>query len=415
MLIKKLSKLTIVMVVATNLNATSLKEVLNSVINNNDLIQSSKFLTKSKERELQSVSNIYSPTLTIGDTFSRLDVDKSAKQVGSTNIAYIKAGVNLYDGGRNKAIKKQKFYQYQSNQYQQKLTTKNLLLQATTLFFQAKSIQAQLKAYEDKGKTLKAQYEKEKIKYKNQMVTIDNLLKLQSEYQANLYQISDLKYQFDVLLQNLSLLTNQNITTLDDDRLLDIKNLKFKESDNIKSLKNDIKASKENINILKSAKKVKVKLEDSYNFYQYDDYNQKILSDLPDSQNQLMLSIQFNLYDTTTRHKTQSAILAKKALDKKLAYQLKQEKLNFLLDKRLLKTQKDKIESAKLALKMAQSVYEIISDKYENGVVDNITYLDALSKKVTNEAMYEQALYEYEIAKAKYYFDSGVDYGEILK
>ena len=36
------------------------------------------------------------------------------------------------------------------------------------------------------------------------------------------------------------------------------------------------------------------------------------------------------------------------------------------------------------------------------------------SGKVTNEAMYKQALYEYEIAKAKYYFDSGVDYGEIV-
>jgi len=63
---------------------------------------------------------------------------------------------------------------------------------------------------------------------------------------------------------------------------------------------------------------------------------------------------------------------------------------------------------------MANKVYEIITQKYENSVVDNITYLDALSKKVYNQFLYKQALYEYEIAKANYYFNSGIDYSLFL-
>ena len=46
----------------------------------------------------------------------------------------------------------------------------------------------------------------------------------------------------------------------------------------------------------------------------------------------------------------------------------------------LLSTQKSKINSLKSAVAMGQSVYDVVKVKYNNGIVDNITYLDALSK-----------------------------------
>jgi len=69
----------------------------------------------------------------------------------------------------------------------------------------------------------------------------------------------------------------------------------------------------------------------------------------------------------------------------------------------------------KSALEMAVSVYDIILTKYQNGVVDNITYLDALSKKTINQSLYIQALNNYEIAKANYYFSSGVSYKKMME
>ncbi|SFV75375.1 Probable outer membrane component of multidrug efflux pump [hydrothermal vent metagenome] len=412
---KQLSKIAVGMLIVSYANAASLKDILNSVAKNNELLQSSTLMTQSKNKDLESVSNIYAPNIMVGDGFSRLDGDVSNKQVGTTNVAYIKAGITLYDGGKNKAIKKQKLYQYKSNFYQKEESTKELLLQTVTLFFQAKSIEAKLFAYEDKSKTLKAQYEKEQIKFNNGMTTIDSILKLKSEYQSNLYVISDLKYQLEKMLQTLTLLSNKKIKKLDESRLKDIQNVTFQDSFNVKSLQNDIEASKQNINIIKSAKKVQVRLEDSYSLYYYDDYNKRILSDLPDQQNKFLFNIQFNLYDTVTKHKKESLSLVHQALNEKLMYQKKQDTLNFALAKKRLETEKEKITSSKLALEMAQSVYDIVSDKYENGIVDNITYLDALSKKVINEAIYKEALYEYEIAKANYYFYSGINYQEMLK
>ncbi len=78
-------------------------------------------------------------------------------------------------------------------------------------------------------------------------------------------------------------------------------------------------------------------------------------------------------------------------------------------------TQQLKINSLKSAVEMGESVYKLVKIKYQNGTVDNITYLDALSKRTFNKALYRQALNNYEIAKANYYFSSGLEYKHVLK
>ena len=116
-----------------------------------------------------------------------------------------------------------------------------------------------------------------------------------------------------------------------------------------------------------------------------------------------------------TKKRIEVAQLEKLASQERLNFKKEQEKMNFDLAKQKLNTQQLKINSLKSAVSMGKSVYELITIKYQNGIVDNVTYLDALSKKVFNEALYKQALNNYEIAKANYYFNSGVDYRSILK
>jgi outer membrane protein TolC len=107
--------------------------------------------------------------------------------------------------------------------------------------------------------------------------------------------------------------------------------------------------------------------------------------------------------------------LAKLASKEKVLFAKKEEKNTFNLAKRKLRTQELKIKSLKSAVRMGESVYKLVKVKYQNGTVDNITYLDALSKKTYNKALYRQALNDYEIAKANYYFSSGINYEKVLK
>ncbi len=408
-------KLFILALLPFSLNATTLKEIMQTTLKNNTNIKAMNYDIKAKEQTLKSVSNTLNPTVNIGANYNRLDLDVRSTQIGSTATGYIKFGVDLYDGGKNSSIKRQKGFELQSTKLSSRASKKEILLQVATLFFQIKTIESNLLAYQDKSKALWAEYKREKQKYDLKMITIDEVLKLQSEYESNRYVMDDLRYQRDYLYQNLSLLAGEKITSVDNSKLPDMTNLKYQPSSNIKALQVGLKAADESVAQIGAIKKPKVKLEDTLNVYHYNDYNEGLLKDLPDTQNQLMLSFSLNLYDTVSSSKKQSAMLAKMVKKEQLNYALSKEKMAFDLAKKKLVTQQKKIDSAKSALDMAISVYDIILTKYQNGIVDNIAYLDALSKKTINRALYNQALNNYEIAKANYYFNSGMDYEEALK
>jgi len=401
--------------IALSLNASTLKEIIQSTLQNNENLKAQNLQTKAKQKTYQSVKNIYNPNLNVGANYTRLDLDTRAVQVGTTATAFLKLNINLYDGGKNKALKRQKFYEYESSRYLNTNDKKQTLLNVVTLFFQAKTVIENIKVFEEKSKLLKAEYERVKDRYNLKMATIDEVLKLQSEYEANKYTIEELKYQKTELLKNLSLLTGEKITNLDNSHLPEVKNLSYTQSSNIKALELSLKATQENINITSSIKKPQVKLEDSLNYFKYYNYNEKLLPDLPTKQNQFSLTLTYNLFDTSSKEKIESAKLIKLASATKLSYAKKQEKMEFDLAKQKLKTQVLKLQSLKSAVEMGNSVYKIVKTKYNNGVVDNITYLDALNKKIYNEALYRQALNDYEIAKANYYFKSGIDYKKVIK
>lgn len=395
-------------------NATTLKEALTFSMQNNQNIKALHIQDNAKIKDYQSVSNTFNPTLNIGANLLRLDGDTRAVQVGTTTTGFVKFGLNLYDGGKNSATKKAKSYESKISQLNTTTSTKEMLLEVVTTFFNTKTVIENIRVFKEKSATLKAQYERVKEKYDLNMATIDEVLKLQSEYESNQYTIQDLEYQKAQLLQNLSLLTGKVISDLDNSKLPDVLNLQYKDSEAIKSLQLSVKAQAQNADAIASVNKPHIQIEDSYNLYNYDDYDSKVLSDLPDEQNQLTLTLTYNLWDTTSKHKIESAKLQKLALNQKLAYAKAQEKMKFDLAKHKLQTQKLKINSLKSAVNMGNTVYDMVKVKYQNGIVDNITYLDALSKKVYNQALYIQALNDYEIAKANYYFSSGIDFKSIL-
>lgn len=122
------------------LNASTLKEIMQMTLKNNTNIKSMNYDIDSKEETLKSVSNIFNPTINIGVNYNKLDLDVRSSQVGTTTMGYLKLGVDLYDGGKNSSIKKQKAYELQSTKLSTNALTKEILLQVTTLFYQIKTV-----------------------------------------------------------------------------------------------------------------------------------------------------------------------------------------------------------------------------------------------------------------------------------
>ena len=410
-----LYKSALVILSLSSLQAITLKELINKTLETNQNLKADNFTQKAKYKSFESVKNLYNPNVIVGANYNRLDLDVRNVQVKTTYTGFAKFSMNLYDGGKSKALKNQKKYEYEAQKFQNITSKKELILNLVTLYFNLKTINENIKVFEEKSKALKARYEREKTKYDMKMSAIDEVLKLKSEYEANLYTIEELKYQKIELTKNIELLSGVEINSLDTKKIPDISDLTYSETSDIKALKLNLKASEENINIVKSIKKPQIKLEDNLNFYEYGNYNERLLSDLPDKQNQFSLNLTYNLFDTSSKEKIEVTKLSKLSIANKISFATKQAKTDFFLAKRKVKTQILKLKSQKSAVEMANSVYEIIKSKYENDLVDNITYLDALSKKIYNLALYKQALNDLEIAKANYYFKSGLDYKEVLK
>ncbi len=404
------NKLLLVSSLVVTSNGSTLKEIVNDSLNNNANLKALDIQNQSLQKSYESVKNIFNPNLNVGINYLQLDGDTREVQVGSTTTAFAKFSASLYDGGKSSATREQKKYEYESAKQSTYTTKKDMVLNVVTLFFKTKTVQENIKVFQEKTTALKAQYERVKIKYDIKMATIDEVLKLKSEYESTQYTIEELKYQKEELLQNLSLLTNRDITSLESTKLPTLQNIDYKESSTVDSLKSSIKAQNEATNIASSINLPQLKLEDNFNVYNYNDYNSKILKDLPDKQNQLMLTLSYNLFDTTSNDKIESLRLAQLASKQRLEYLKNQEKMNFNLATKKLVTLQHKIDSLKSAVEMGDSVYDMVKIKYQNGIVDNIAYLDALSKKIYNSALYKQALNDYEIAKANYYFWSGVEY-----
>jgi len=412
---KLYSSILLVASLSSFVQATTLKEMIDATLQKNENLKALHIETDAKQKNYESVSNSFKPSVVVGAKYTRLDLDTRAVQVGSTGVGFAKFELNLYDGGKGEALKEEKYNEFYASKFSSKATTKDTLFELISLYFQARTIIENIKVFQEKAKTLQAQYQRVQTKYEIKMTTIDEVLKLKSEYESNQYMIDDLSYQKEELFANLSLLSSLEITSLDSKGLPDVKELSYQKGEDIQSLEYAYKASKSVYKELKAIKLPQLKLEDTLSVYSYDEYNHKLLTDLPDTQNQLNLTLTYNLYDTTSSQKIASSKLQALSLSQKLSYTQKKAKMKFRLAKKKLYTQKKKIHSLKSALDMGESVYEMVNVKYKNGLVDNITYLDALSKKTYNEALYKQALNEYEITKAAYFLSSGVDFHTLIK
>jgi len=409
-----LFKIVVVGLIPLTVNAMGLKSMLNYTLEHNSNVKSQSYNISSKAQDYKSVSSILKPSVDIGASYSKLNLDVADTQIGQSAVGFVKFGLNLYDGGKSKSIKREKRLRVKLAKLSKTDTIKQTLLQVVTLYFNIQTIEDEIKSFRFKSKALLRDYKSTKQKYSLQMITYDEVLKIKSEYEENKYQIEELKYQREEAYRNLSLLVGKKIKHIRRARFDTIKHLHYKPSSTIKALQTNVAILNESKKQVEANKKPKVRLEDTLSVYSYNDYDRVRLRNLPHTQNKISLTVSMNLYDTSTNAKKRSIIFAKKQAQEQLKYNSQKERMLYDLARKKLLTQKSKIASARSALNMSKSVYNSARVKYKNGIIDIITYLDALSRKTINQALYKKALNDYEIAKANYYFVSGSNYKSII-
>ncbi|MCD6174083.1 MAG: TolC family protein, partial [Sulfurimonas sp.] len=387
--------------------------LLEFATSNNKIVASNILIQKAKKSEVESSQSAYYPTIDAGAFYKR-DDDASPFQAGDTYSAYAKVGVDIYDGGRKSNTIKQNKAFLKSSKYSSLAYKKNLQLQITQDFYNIKSAKSTLDALQETDKQLFANLERIKKFYAVGSATNDDVERLKAAYSNNTYKISSTKYQIISLKKLLGIKVGKKIDTLDDSSIKIPQEIQKELSDSILSLQANASSLAFTADSLNAIYYPQLRMEDTYSVYDYDRENSNVTP--LDNQNVLMLTLNMRLFDNGTVSKQKEAILIQKEALSKEIEQLKDEQnINVELSLLKIETVKAQIQSAKSSLTSSASAFETVSEKYEAGLVDYVTYLDALSIKTVAKAQYETALNDLQIAYASYYYNTNKNIKDFIK
>jgi len=407
----------LVLVLPALLYAEGLNTLIESAKNSNHMLKASALNMKAKAKELESQKSSYYPTVDIGAAYMSFN-GVSPFQAGDTLNVYAKAGVDLFDGFRKSSLVNQKKSFYEASQYDLASAQKSLTLSVVQDFFNIKSAEATLTALEEKSHQLKADIKKIKKFKAAGLASQDYVDKLLSAYEGNNYQVESLKLNIKTLKNYLSLKSGMEVNTLDATTLATPQTLEFVPSEAIKSLEKQADALDATAKASNASYYPQVRLEDTYGYYDYsrDDGVKKMGIDQLDKQNKIALMANMRLFDNGVVKKQKQAIkIQKQALQEQINQKILEEKIGYKLSLDTLETATVNIKSAKSAFRAAKSVYKTIKAKFNAGIVDQVTYLDALSQKTAAQARFQKAQNDYEIAKATYYFTSNKNIKDYIK
>lgn len=406
----------LILLVPFYLHGESLKSLIDYSVSKNELISSKELSAKAKASEVKSNESNFYPIIDVGAFYQRFD-ESSPIMPGTTYSGYTKISYDLYSGGKKSYTLKQKRDEHKASLFESEATKKSIELAIVQDFYHIKSLKSTLKAMEEASVSVKAQLDRMKKFLSASLATSDDVDRLQSAYDASLYEIESMKFEMISLKKSLELKVGKTIDTLDESKFKKVESQDTQELDKVKALR----ATKSSIinasEVVDSYYYPQIRIEDTFNVYGYMD--EPNIPGLPieqlDSQNKLMATINFRLFDFSAIGEAKEAVrLNAEALNEQINYQTKEQKLQLDLAKLRISTATLNIKSSTSAKHASESAFKTISQKYKNGIVDNVVYLDAVSAKTQAIARYETSLNNLEIAYAMYYFYNGKKLGEYL-
>jgi len=175
----------------------------------------------------------------------------------------------------------------------------------------------------------------------------------------------------------------------------------------ILALEQSVQSSRAEAQAAKAPHLPTIKIEDTYSRFKYDYANPAWDSDA-DRQNTVQLSMQWKIFDfgsTSASYQAAQKMYLSKNSD--LAYEKDKAKASFKSAENSYKTALAKIEAAKAKLQASETTYEYVKKKFQQGIVNNVTYLDALSDKFNARSQLQTALNEVEYQKAVLLYEMG--------
>ena len=391
----------------------NLKTILDYAGKNNNLVQASKLIEDSRAQDIQTKENALYPSIDIGGNMQHLK-ELPTGQPGDIYSVYAKISYDIYDGGKKSSLVNSAKNDYKSSLYNYNATKDNLNLDVVQDFYLIKNLKGSLLAKQEAGKSLGEQLNRIKKYFEARLATKNDIDRIQSSYDTNNYEIESIKFQIIQATKTLELKVGKNIDSIENSTFIEILENKFEENSNIKSMKAKRDALLSNIEVINSASLPQLKIENTYSKFNYGQTNENHPAGL-DNQNNLTLTASMKLYDFgVNKSEKQSVMIQAQALSKEIDYKIEEQKIQNNISIARIMASKAKINSSQSALKAAKSAFEVMTEKYNAGLVDYVSYLDSLTSKTNAIVAHEISLNELQTAYAIYYYYNGKNLQDMI-
>ncbi len=282
-------------------------------------------------------------------------------------------------------------------------------LDVTRLYFEYLSLNADKEATHQEITQLQAELERLEMFYKTGAVTRDEVDKIDSRLKSANVALHEIELAIQTVVHTLEYYTVQEVQSIEAGSSLRLPELHDGEMrPDIKALELEAQSVMYEAQAKKSQNNPSIFFDNTWSYTKYYFDVEPTTRFLVNNQNIATLNVAWNILDFGATQKSYEAkqyeYLSKKA---SLEHEKNKAEVDYRLAKKAYEIAKLKIEATKATLDATSATYELIKLKYQNGTIDNVAYLQALSEKYDAQRGFERAKNDLEVKKAEVLFYGG--------
>ncbi|MFQ6341409.1 TolC family protein [Campylobacter sp. VTCC 70190] len=399
------------------LSASNLGELIN-LSQNNEAYLIKQMQSKQANLDKEQAFRTYLPSLSLNSAYVANNKDRFIIDPQESLFAKFSLNFLLFDGGAREAHLRALESKEKISLLDKEQSKNYLALNAITLYFNTLSLEKILRANEQKVLLLKSTFERLQKFHQAGLSPKDELESIKAKYHLSLLELSQNKLKMANIQKEIKILTH---TDFKPQGYAFLENPQQEKSQNYEVMmaKEQINLAKQSVSFAKAEYFPKFYIQNNFSFYK-NNYNPKIpAAYIPlaneflekySQNNQIILTMQWKIFDFNARAKE----VEKERLNVQIANanarfseRKNKEELNYL-DKNLQVLQ-EQINALNLSLNAANLAFESVDKKYQAGLLSYVEYLQALEVKFKAQSDLELAKNEFEITKANYYFNAGIN------
>lgn len=397
------------------LSAYSLTELVD-IAHQNKRIEAATHQVKASQKSYESTKSSYLPSVEIGANLQNT-YEETISLPKNSATAYASLKYTIYDGGKRGDIYNQLSSNIDASRKSLEAIKNDITLDVTRLYFDYLTFVSNKEATLQEIEQLKAEYKRLQMFYKTGSVTEDEVQKIDSRLKSEDVSLHQTELAIQRVLHTLEYFTAKEIKTVTEGSHVEpVESTETKTRADLEALEFEAKASLYEAQSKQSAALPTLYFDNTASYSDYYYHSKPTTEVLVDRQNIATLNLSWNIFDFGATNQNYEAnyeqYLSKKA---DLEYKKSIADVDYRLAKKTLEIAVLQIAATKATLEAASSTYELIKLRYQNGMIDNVAYLEALSEKYKATREYKRALYSFEIKKAELIYQSGENIKEYLQ